>query len=93
MDGETEAAFEAADVVFEEVRVFVEVDVFEGELAESFATVCVCGGMRCDAAAAEFGAGSILLKGLVVFLSVRVMRVMAYLVVHSGFIVASSLSG
>ena len=30
--GEAKPAFEGADVVFEEVRVFVEVDSFEGKL-------------------------------------------------------------
>lgn len=39
--GQAETAFEAADVVLEEVRVFVEVDGFEGEFAQAFATVCV----------------------------------------------------
>jgi hypothetical protein len=54
VDGQAEAALEAADVVLEEVRVFVEVDGFEGEFAESFASVCVCCGVRGDTAAAEF---------------------------------------
>lgn len=39
--GQAETAFKAADVVLEEVRVFVEVDGFEGEFAQAFATVCV----------------------------------------------------
>lgn len=43
MDCETEAAFEGADVVLEEVRVFVEVDGFEGEFAETLASVGVGG--------------------------------------------------
>jgi hypothetical protein len=33
VDGEAEAAFEGTYMVFEEVRVFVEVDGFEGEFA------------------------------------------------------------
>jgi len=41
VDGEAEAALEAADVVLEEVGVLVEVDGFEGELAKSFAAVRV----------------------------------------------------
>ena len=40
--GQTESTFEAADVVFENVGVFVQVDGFEGEFAETFATVGVC---------------------------------------------------
>ena len=59
--GETEAALEAADVVAEEVGVFVEVDGFESEFSESFAAVgvgCALGG---DAAATEFGAGAVLI--------------------------------
>lgn len=39
--GETQAAFETADVVFEDVGVFVEVDRFEGEFAQAFAAVGV----------------------------------------------------
>lgn len=39
--GETQATFEAADVVFEDVGVFVEVDRFEGEFAQAFAAVGV----------------------------------------------------
>lgn len=47
-------------MVFEKVRVFVEVDGLEGELAESLAPVCVGGGLGCDAAAAELGACAVL---------------------------------
>ena len=43
VDREAEAAFEGADVVFEEVWVFVEVDGFEGEFAETLASVGVGG--------------------------------------------------
>ena len=39
MNCEAESAFEAADVIFEEVGVFVQVDGFEGEFSETFATV------------------------------------------------------
>jgi len=39
--GQTEATFEASHVVFENVRVFVQVDCFEGEFAEAFAAVGV----------------------------------------------------
>ena len=58
--GETETAFEAADMVLEEVRVFVEVDGFEGEFAQAFATVCVGCRVGGDSSAAEFGACSVL---------------------------------
>ena len=60
MDCETEAAFEGADVVLEEVGIFVEIDGFEGEFAETLASVRVGGGLRCYSSAAEFGAGSVL---------------------------------
>ena len=61
VDCQTQAALEAADVIFEEVGVFVEVDSFEGEFAEAFATVGVCGRVGGYASAAEFGACSVLL--------------------------------
>lgn len=64
VDGETETAFEAADVVFEKVGVFVEVDVFEGEFAQALAAVGVGGGVGGYASAAEFGAYSVLEKGI-----------------------------
>ena len=57
---EAEPALERADVIFEEVRVFVEIDGFEREFAETFSSVGVGGGVRCYSSAAEFGAGSIL---------------------------------
>ena len=60
VDREAEAAFEGADVVLEEVGVFVEVDGFEGEFAESFAAVGVRGGVGCDSSAAELRARSVL---------------------------------
>lgn len=60
VDCQAQSALEAADVVLEEVRVFVQVDCFEGELAESFASVGVCGGLGGDAAAAEFGPCAVL---------------------------------
>ena len=57
---QAEPALERADVVLEEVRVFVKVDGFEGEFAETFSAVSVGGGVRCYSSAAELGAGSIL---------------------------------
>ena len=63
VDGEAEAAFEGAEVVAEDVGVFVEVDGLERELAEAFAAVGVGGGVGGDAAAAEFGAGAVLQTG------------------------------
>jgi len=41
VDGETESTFEGSDVVLEEVGVFVKIDGFEGEFAETFSSVCV----------------------------------------------------
>lgn len=60
VNGETETTLKASDMVFEEVGVFREVDVFECELTESFSSVGVGGGVRRDSATAEFGACSIL---------------------------------
>ncbi|KAL8748354.1 MAG: hypothetical protein Q9184_007364 [Pyrenodesmia sp. 2 TL-2023] len=56
--GEAEAAFEGADVVLEEVGVFVEVDGFEREFAETFAAVGVRGGVGGYSSSAEFAAGT-----------------------------------
>jgi hypothetical protein len=61
VDGQAEAALKATDMVLEEVRIFVEVDGFEGEFAEPFASVCVCCGVRGDAAAPEFRTCAVLL--------------------------------
>jgi hypothetical protein len=55
-------------VVLEEVRVFVEVDGFEGEFAQPLAAVGVGGFFGGDAAAAEFGAGAVLVVHCVVVL-------------------------
>lgn len=60
VDGEAETAFEGADVVFEEVGVFVEIDGFEREFAEAFAAVGVRGGMGGHTSSAEFAAGTVL---------------------------------
>jgi hypothetical protein len=40
--GQAQATFKTSHVVFENVGVFVEVDCFEGELSEAFASVGVC---------------------------------------------------
>ena len=60
MDCKAEPTFEGSNMVFEEVGIFVEVNGFEGEFAQSFATVSVGGGLRSNAAAAKFRAGAIL---------------------------------
>lgn len=57
---EAEPTFEGADVILEEVGVFVEIDGFEGEFAEAFAAVGVGSGVRCYTSAAELGTGSVL---------------------------------
>lgn len=57
---EAEPAFEGADMVLEEVGVFVEIDGFEGEFAESFSAVGVGGAVGCYSSSAKFGPGSIL---------------------------------
>ena len=60
VDGEAETALEGADVVFEEVGIFVQVDCFEGEFAETFSPVSVGCAMGCYSSAAELGASSVL---------------------------------
>jgi len=60
VDRETQAALEAADMVLEEVRVLVEVDGLERELAETLSAVGVGSGLRGDTAAAKLGACAIL---------------------------------
>jgi hypothetical protein len=55
-----ESAFEASNVVLEEVRVLVKVDGLERELPETFAAVCIGRGLGCDTATAELGACAIL---------------------------------
>lgn len=57
---ETEPTLKGADVVLEEVGVFVQIDGFEGEFAETFSAVGVGGGVGCYSSTAEFGAGSVL---------------------------------
>lgn len=60
MHRQAKAAFEASDVVLEEVWVLVEVDGLERKLAESFTTVGIGRGRRCDTSAAELGACAVL---------------------------------
>lgn len=60
MDGKAQPAFERADVVLEEVRVFVQVYSLERELPQSLTSVCIGTGIRSNAAAAELGASTIL---------------------------------
>jgi hypothetical protein len=60
--GQAQAALEAADVVLEEVRVLVEVDRLERELAETLSAVGICGRGWCDTAAAELGACAVLCR-------------------------------
>ena len=42
VDCETKPAFERADMIFEEIWIFVEVDGFESELPQSFSSVGIC---------------------------------------------------
>jgi len=42
MDCEAEPTFEGTNVILEEVGVFVEIDGFEGEFAQTFSSVGVC---------------------------------------------------
>lgn len=60
MNCETKAAFEGANMVLEEVGVFVEVDGFEGKFAKTFSSVRVGCALRGDTAATKFGPGAVL---------------------------------
>lgn len=62
-----EPTFEGADMVLEEVGVFVEIDGFEGEFAETFSAVGIGGGVGCYSSTAEFGAGAVLREKIVSF--------------------------
>jgi hypothetical protein len=74
VDCEAETALKAADVVLEEVGIFVEVDRLQRELAQALATVGVGCGVRGDASTAEFGACSVL-KNVSMVLEVVLMNV------------------
>lgn len=60
VDRQAQTTLEASHMVLEEVGILVEVDRLEGEFAETFATVCIGRGLRCDTAATEFGSCTIL---------------------------------
>lgn len=62
MYSKAETAFKAANVVLEEVWVFVQVDRFQGKFAETFATVSVGRRGGRDTSSAEFGTCTILIK-------------------------------
>ena len=47
-------------MVFEEVRIFVKVDRFEGKFSQSFPTVSVGCRVRGDTTATKFGPGAVL---------------------------------
>lgn len=83
VDCQAQAALETADVVFEEVGIFVKIDGFEGEFAEAFATVGVCGRVGGYASAAEFGTCSVLLL-LIYFFSFIGRCGETHLVIHLG---------
>lgn len=62
VDRQAETTFKASDVILEEVRVLVQVDGLERELAKTFATVGIGSRGRCDTSAAEFGTCAILYR-------------------------------
>ena len=71
-------------MVFEEVGVFVEVDCFQGQFAETFASVGVRCGVGGDASAAEFGTGAVLFRGVLLLMwSVDEECNCTYLVIHA----------
>lgn len=57
---EAETAFERADMVLEEVRVFVEVDGFEREFSQTFTTVGICGRVGGYSPSSEFATCTVL---------------------------------
>ena len=73
-------------MVFEEVGIFVQVDGFQGELAKSFASVCVRGAVRGYSSASEFGTCSVLFFFISVsnLLYRSVLIVDTHLVIHLG---------
>lgn len=71
-------------MVLEEVGVFVEVDCFQGQFAEAFASVGVRCGVGGDASAAEFGTGAVLFRGVLLLMwSVDEECNCTYLVIHA----------
>lgn len=67
VDSETKSALETSDVVLEEVGVFVEVDRFQCELAQTLTTVGVGCGLGGDTSTAKFGSCTILRQTLVFY--------------------------
>jgi hypothetical protein len=60
VDRQAKPAFEGADVVFEEVRIFVQIDGLERELAQTFSSVGVGRRGGSYASAAEFRTRAVL---------------------------------
>lgn len=60
VDCQAETTFEASDVVFEDVWVLVKIDGFEGELSETFTSVCVGCRLRGDTTSSKLGACAVL---------------------------------
>lgn len=57
---EAKTAFEGADMVFEEVRVFIEVDGFQRKLSKTFASVGIGGRVRRYSTSTKFATSAIL---------------------------------
>lgn len=60
MHGEAKAAFEGADMILEEIGVFIEVDRFQCKLSKTFASVGIGGRVRGYTTSTEFATGAIL---------------------------------
>ena len=60
MNREAEPAFERANVVLEEVRIFVQVDGLKRKFPQSFPSVGVGTGVRSNTTTAKLGASTIL---------------------------------
>ena len=86
VDCETETALETSDVILEEVGILIKVNVFQGKLAQTLATVSVGRGAVGDTTATEFGSCSVLgvsLAQLITYKSLGLWaRERAYLVIH-----------
>ena len=60
MNCEAETALEGSDVIFEEVRVFVEINCFKCKLSKTFAPIGIGGRMRRNTTSTEFATCTIL---------------------------------
>jgi len=60
VDCETESTFEASNVIFEDVGIFVQVDSLKGKFSKSLSSIGVCCRLTCDTSSSELGTCAIL---------------------------------